>query len=541
MNIQQPNILIIMVEQFSALTDPNHANFPVETPNLQRLANTSVRFENAYCNSPVCGPSRMAFLSGRYVCNIGAYDNGSALPDSVPTFAHMLTTAGYQTAMCGRMHYHGLDEYKGFETRLAPEIHNPLMARPADFPGVLEPIRPLKPYTEPEEYKPEFSNSTIYNHDEHVTKTTCKFLKDYPNSQDRRPFCLTTGYLNSHPETKPIPELKELYNMYIQRDNLPTATFTPDQYERLPEHIKRLHQYLRHDKAIFSEKLQRHEMAWYLARITYLDRQIGPILDVLEQTGLDENTVVIFLADHGDGMGRHGLWGKMFFYEEAERIPCYIRSPGQKEAHIVKERVSTVDILPTLADFAGCEIRFPYDGETLKPLLDGAHEEREGKLVFSEYHGYLSPTDMYMVLKGDYKYNHYLKELGELYNIKDDPQENNNLIDAPDCVTIRADLEKQLRRIVDIDRLERRVKEYNLQRQAICDAFVASDIMRKRNLKFIEEFRSKSNNPWWDGGEHSLQWEGHLYGKLGPPPPTAEETLTWIQQKQNSQVMNREL
>jgi choline-sulfatase len=530
MSSSSPNFLIIMCEQFSALSDPNTTDFPVEAPNLKRFAETSVRFENAYCNAPVCGPVRMSFLSGRYGCNIDVFDNGSALPESVPTFAHMLTTAGYQTAMCGRMHYHGLDVYKGFEHRLAPEIHSPLMARPGDFPGAFDPIRPLEAQPEEVSYAPEFSDNPMYGHDEHISATACEFLKSYPQSDDQRPFCLTVGTMHSHPTGKPTPAVKELYDMYMAREELPIADFSPEEYENQPEHIKRLLQCFKKDLNPFSEGYQRHEMAWYMARVTYLDQNIGPIFDALDESGLDENTVVIFLADHGDGMGRHGLWGKMFFYEEAERVPFYIRLPGQKEGRVVGERACTVDILPTLADLAGCEIRFPYDGESLKPLLEGSREEEEGKLVFSEYHGYLSPTDMYMILKGDFKYNHYLKEPCELYNITADPQEMNNLIDDPQYADIIADARAELNKIVDIDWVERRVKEYNLQRQAIDDAFVASDVMRKRNLDFIEQHRKEMNSPWWDGGELSLQWEGNLYGRPKAPPKTAEETLQWVRE-----------
>ena len=339
MSGRRPNFLLVMAEHMSALSDPNTVDgFTVRMPALQRFADTSVRFHNAYCNSPVCGPARMSFLSGRYVCNHGAYDNGSALPPHVPTFAHLLTANGYHTVMCGRMHYHGLDPLKGFERRLVSEIHNPLLANSADMPGPFEPIRPLAP-AGTRTPASRWSDSPIFDHDAHVTRTACEFLRTHAAADDERPFCMTVGYLVAHPSAAPMPALKPLYEEYIRQD-LPIAPFTPADYDRLPEHIKRLHQLQGHDQSIFSTDVQRHQMAAYLARLTYLDVQLGQVLGALAQSGLADDTVVVFLSDHGDGMGRHGLWGKMFFYEEAEHIPYYIHAPGMRMRRTVTERVS---------------------------------------------------------------------------------------------------------------------------------------------------------------------------------------------------------
>lgn len=516
MSGRRPNFLLVMAEHMSALSDPNTVDgFTVRMPALQRFADTSVRFHNAYCNSPVCGPARMSFLSGRYVCNHGAYDNGSALPPHVPTFAHLLTANGYHTVMCGRMHYHGLDPLKGFERRLVSEIHNPLLANSADMPGPFEPIRPLAP-AGTRTPASRWSDSPIFDHDAHVTRTACEFLRTHAAADDERPFCMTVGYLVAHPSAAPMPALKPLYEEYIRQD-LPIAPFTPADYDRLPEHIKRLHQLQGHDQSIFSTDVQRHQMAAYLARLTYLDVQLGQVLGALAQSGLADDTVVVFLSDHGDGMGRHGLWGKMFFYEEAEHIPYYIHAPGMRMGRTVTERVSTVDILPTLAGLAGCAVTFPIDGKSLVPLLAESRSEDEGATVFAEYHGYLSPSDMYMTIKDDYKYCHYLLEPGELYNLSDDPCEERNLIDRPELASVRAELEEELRRHVDVERTAERIQEYNKQRQACCDAMAASRDVQQFNQDYIAWSRSRLNDPWHDAGMYCARWEPHLYSKTGYP------------------------
>ena len=512
---KRPNFLLVMVEHFSPFADPNYADVPVKAPALTRLAETSVRFENAYCNSPVCGPSRMTFLTGRHVCNHGSYDNGSTLPCHVPTFAHMLTANGYQTAMCGRMHYHGLDTLKGFERRLVPEIHNPLMANPGDFPGPFEPIRPLPPAPAREgDYYPDFHEKPLWAHDGHVTDSAREFLLGHAGSGDDRPFCLTVGYCAVHPSMKRDPALKALYDYYIRLDDLPISHVTEEQYERLPEHIKRYHQYQGHTREMFSDEFQRFQMAWYLAHVTYMDGQVGRLLDSLDEAGLADDTVVLFTSDHGDGMGRHGVWGKMFFYEGASQVPLYIRVPGMRMGRVVKERVGLTDVLPTLAGLAGCEVRFPVDGKDLTPVLAESRPEEEGAAIFSEYHGYLSPSDAYMIIKGDSKYCHYLLEPGELYNLADDPAEENNLIDDPACAAIRADLEAEIRKRVDIERMKQLIEEYNLQRQACVEGMAASPSIRTFNLDFIAAHRAQFDAPFDDGGKHAAQWEPHLYGSV---------------------------
>ena len=512
----RPNFLLIMAEHVSGLSDPNAVEgFPARMQALRRLAESSVSFRNAYCNSPVCGPSRMSFLTGRYVCNHGAYDNGSTLPSEVPTFAHLLTANGYDTVMCGRMHYHGLDTLKGFDRRLANEIHSPLLANPADFPGPFEPIRPLAPAA-PRDFRQHWSDSPILNHDAHVTRTACEFLRTRRADGDEPPFCMTVGYLVAHPSAAPMPALKPLYEEYLRQD-LPIAQFPRDDYDRLPEHIKRLHQLLRHDESIFSGEAHQHQMASYLARMAYLDAQLGRVLEALDDSGMADDTVVVFLSDHGDGMGRHGLWGKMFFYEEAQRIPCYIRAPGLPMGRATGERVSTVDILPTLADLAGCEVAFPVDGKSLVPILAGSRPEEDGATVFSEYHGYLSPSDMYMIIKGDYKYCHYLLEPGELYNLADDPAEEENLIARPDLQGVRAGLEAEMREHVNIEEMADRICEYNAQRQACSDAMAASEGQQRFNQDYIAWHRGRLDDPWYDGGKHCAKWEPHLYSMTGTP------------------------
>ena len=420
----RPNIVMVMVEQFGANVCPGYGNDIVRGGAIKSLTEESIVFENAYCASPVCGPSRCSFLTGNYVFNTNAFDNGSTIPSYMPTYAHALTASGYETVMCGRMHIHGIDQNHGFEKRPISEIIDPKLETSADLPGAMLEVEEFPPSRE-FAMECEVSNSPLYKHDECVTEETCRYLTEYAAGARDKPFMITSGYLGAHPGGKGTPAYKELYEMYMEMD-LPVSSFTKNAYQKLSEHAKRRLQYfVKYDEKnggadIFNPDMQKHEMALYLARCTYMDQQVDAIMATLKSTGLDENTVFILTADHGDCAGSHGLWGKMVFFEEAMKVPLIVRMPGGRDAGTrVTKKISLVDVLPTLTDLAGCKVTFPVDGISFAPELTGNSSRDNDHFIFAEYHGYLAPSGMYMLVKGDYKYCHYLKEESELYNLND--------------------------------------------------------------------------------------------------------------------------
>jgi choline-sulfatase len=498
---RRPNFLIVMAEHFTSLQDPNYQPFPMDLEAITRLATQATRFERAYCAAPVCGPSRLSFLTGRLVCNHGGYDNGSVLASHVPTFGHVLTRGGYRTAMCGRMHIHGLDQHVGFEQRPASEIINPDLCQRGDRKGPAVDIsKPPTPAPDDAPPTPTWSDSPIFKHDEYVTQQACQFLRGVPKDDDDRPFCLVAGYHAAHPGSYPNPAHAPLYDKYIQRD-LPIAEFSPRLFDQLPQHARWAINTTKASNQAYSHAQQRHHMALALAATEYFDQQVGQLLNALDNAGLADDTIVIVTADHGEGLGRHGLWGKMYFYEHAQRIPLYIRVPG-RDAQVVRECVSLVDILPTLADFADCDIPAPTDGKSLRPLIEQTRPERDDAVVFSEYHGYRAPCDMYMVVKGKYKYCHYLTEQDELYDLASDPDEVHNLADDSAYAAIASELMAEIHSRVDIEHTAETIAEQNDQRDLVCEAYEASDTFKRMQRERHEAFRAALNEPWWDGGEY---------------------------------------
>ncbi len=303
---KRPNFLIVMAEHFTALQDPNYQPFAMDLPAITRLAARSTRFERAYCAAPVCGPSRLSFITGRYVCNHGGYDNGSVLASHIPTFGHVLTRGGYRTAMCGRMHIHGLDQHVGFEERPASEIINPDLCQRADRKGPnVDITTPPAPARDAEPTTPTWSDSPIFKHDAYVTEQACRFLRDAPGGDDDRPFCLVAGYHAAHPGSYPNPDHAPLYEKYMQRE-LPIAEFSRDLFDKLPQHARWAINTTKASNQALDSAHQRHHMALALAATEYFDQQVAALLDALDASGLADDTIVIVTADHGEGLGRHG-------------------------------------------------------------------------------------------------------------------------------------------------------------------------------------------------------------------------------------------
>ena len=514
---RSPNFLIVVAEQFTALVDPNYQPCLVDAPSLAGLASGATRFRRAYCNAPVCGPSRLSFLTGLFACNNGGYDNGSVLAPHMPTFGHLLTRSGYQTAMCGRMHIHGLDQHVGFEKRLVSEMINPDLCNPGDRKGPeVDAAEPPEPASDRRLREPKWSDSPIHRHDEYVTEQALRFLRAVSRGGDQ-PFCLVVGYHAAHSGARANPACAPLYDKYIERD-LPATASPIELFGALPEHARWAIKTAGDSDRACSPAQQRRRVVLYLASVEFFDRQLGKLLDALADAGLADDTIVVVTSDHGEGMGRHGLWGKMVFYDEVQRIPMYVRVPG-RGAQVVDECVSLVDIAPTLADFAGVDASVPFDGRSIRPLVERTREEREDAVVFSEYHGYRAPCDMYMVVKGRFKYCHYLAEQDELYDLEADPDEMRNLAPDPAHADVASGLMAEVRARVDVERMSNVIQLHNARRDLVHQSYEASEAFRRMAIDRHEAFRRKLDEPWWDGGEYlhaGMPW------KAAEPDVTAD-------------------
>ncbi|KAK5175195.1 uncharacterized protein LTR77_000332 [Saxophila tyrrhenica] len=422
----KPNILYIMADQLAApQLKMYNKDSQIKTPNLDKLAERSVVFDSAYCNSPLCAPSRMAMISGQLPSKIGAYDNASPIPEDTPTYAHYLRKAGYECVLGGKMHFIG-DQLHGYEYRLTADIY------PADLGWS---VNWDEPDTRLEWYHNSSSifqagpcvRSNQLDYDEEVLYKAKQFMYDHVRKPaNSRPFCLTVSFTHPH---DPYTIEQKYWDMYEGVDiDMPKVSIPK---EELDPHSKRLQHVVDLEDYDFTPAQVKRAKRAYYGAVSYIDDNVGQLLETLKKCGLDDNTIVIFSGDHGDMLGERGLWYKMSYYESSVRVPMLFSYPKQWTPRHVSESVSTLDIMPTLVDIVGTRLipSLPVDGASIAPFLNGgkAHDN-----VFAEYMGEGTCAPYMMIRRGPWKYITCPADPDLFYNLATDPDELNNLTKSED-------------------------------------------------------------------------------------------------------------
>ena len=426
----------------------------VQTPNLDRLAAEGVVFQNAYCNSPLCTPSRMSFMTGRYVHHIGAWDNSTPLATDAVTWAHRLRAVGYDVVLSGKQHFSGPDQLHGFRAQLARDLHaerhHPIFdwsdgTQEAPQPwGALDRAGP--------------GTTEEIEVDDQVEAAALDYLRD--PARQRQPWALNVSFMAPH---FPFVVPQRFWDLYpAAAVDMPTIP---------PGHLDNQHPVYRRLRRMFGmadfpEELVRRGRVGYYGLITYLDEKIGRLLDALEATGQREDTLIAYFSDHGEMAGEHGMWRKSNFYEQSVRVPLQLAWPGHLPAgRRVNGAVSLVDLVATIVEAADASSD-GVDGDSLLALArDEAADWKDE--AFSEYlaHGVARP--MAMLRRGQYKLNYSLDDPVELYDVASDPGEFHDLGSDPTYQGIREELRKTLLAYWDPVNLERRVRRSQRDRLLI--------------------------------------------------------------------------
>ncbi|WP_221796098.1 choline-sulfatase [Oceanobacter mangrovi] len=427
---KQPNILFIMADQMAAPVLNVYGGKVAKTPHLDALAQRGVVFESAYCNSPLCAPSRYVLMTGQLPSKIGAYDNAADFPADIPTFAHYLRHAGYRTALSGKMHFCGPDQLHGFEERLTTDIY------PADYGWFPDwenfDVRPTWYHNMSSVTQAGVATRTNQlDFDDEVVFHARRYLFDHARGSDSRPFCLTVSMTHPHDPYACLPEYWDRYR--DEEIDMPSFELADDEQD--PHSKRLLHVYQKDRSQITDQQIKDARRAYY-GNCSYVDDQIGLLLKALQDAGLADNTIVVFSGDHGDMLGERGLWYKMSYFEWSTRVPMIISAPERFQTGRVSQSISTMDLLPTFVEWATGQSDYPYamplDGRSLNPHLTGdssqAHDE-----VIGEYMGEGVVAPMFMIRRGDFKYICSGDDPEQLFNLKDDPQERINLAQLPEC------------------------------------------------------------------------------------------------------------
>jgi len=440
---EKTNVLFLICDDLNCDIG-SYGHSQVKTPNIDRLAERGVLFENAYCQYALCGPSRASFMTGLYPDQNLVRTNAVYIREHTPkvkTISEMFRDNGYFATRIGKIYHYNVPKHIGTSGHDDPYSWNytinPRGRDVEDEPQIFS--------LQPGSFGGTLSWLAAEGTDEEQTDgiiaaEAADQLRRY--KEEDRAFYLAVGMFRPH---TPFVAPKKYFDLYpLESIQVPTI---PEGYdETLPapalKSIRR-----KKDQIDLADDLARQAIQAYYASITFVDAQVGKVLDALDETGLAENTVVVFTSDHGYHMGEHGHWQKTTLFENATRVPLIIASPDQKAKGVTTECIAEmVDFYPTLAELCGLKAPDVVSGVSLVPALnDPAARPRTSAL--SQYaNGYSLRTDRY-------RYSEWGEEGvegNELYDRESDPEELVNLAGKTESKILIEKLSKQLRdRIAD--------------------------------------------------------------------------------------------
>ena len=418
---KRPNILVIMSDEHNASVLGCYGNSIIHTPNLDRLAGQGILFERAYTNSPLCVPSRLAFTAGKYASRIGAWNNDCRLPASdYPSLPRIMNAAGYESFLCGKMHYDTERRY-GFT-----EIGHIGNQGQMSGHGSRREADDLKASGNLSERFEEFhpGNGPGMKHDLRVVAGATEFLAH--RQPPDKPFFLVCGFITPH---FPLIVPQSYWDSYKGKVPMPLLP---------PGHLQSQALNYQHLRAGFQmqnvpPETVRKGRELYYGLTQWMDEQVGTILDALKSSGMAENTIVIYTTDHGENLGEHGLWWKNSMYENAARIPLIVSWPSRWKGG--QRRVgacSMVDLVRTIADLGGADVPGDWNGASMCRWMDSAATPWKDTAV-SEYYAHNIASGFVMLRTGRYKYIYHTAAdekhtaQRELYDLEADPGEFTNL------------------------------------------------------------------------------------------------------------------
>lgn len=460
----RPNILWVCTDQQRWDTLGSYGNDWVQTPAADRLASEGTLFESAYCQSPVCTPSRASFLTGRYPRTTRCRQNGQDIPDTEVLVTRLLKDVGYVCGLSGKLHLSACnpsvtngterridDGYDAFywshdpsRSWLTNEYHLWLREK-----GVAYHVESFNGSRYVQAGMPTEFHQTTW-----CTEKAVTFIEE--NVQHQQPWCFTVNLFDPH---HPFDPPREYLERYLPRlSEIPLPNYVAGELDQKPAFQQNDHHNAYNTEGWFDHDAMsaddhRLVRAAYWAMCDLIDDQLARLISTLEATNQLENTLVIFMSDHGEMLGDHGIYLKgPYFYEPAVHVPLIFSMPGTVKAGVRNSALTElVDIAPTLLEAAGVPPYAGMQGKSLWSSLTGqtdAAPHRED--VYSEYYNAMpwhkDPTaQATMVRTEDYKLvaAHSLNT-GELYDLKQDPNETRNLWDDPDALLAKAQMLQRL-------------------------------------------------------------------------------------------------
>lgn len=491
--MDKPNILFIQVDQLTAEFLGAYGNTACHAPTLDKLAATGVVFDRAYCNFPLCSPSRASMAAGQLCSTIGAYDNAAELPAQLPTYAHYLRAAGYHTALSGKMHFIGPDQFHGFEERLTPDLY------PTDFAWVPNwgdegkrdtndarsvTIAGVCKYSKQIEF------------DDLVTASAVRHLYHRASSDDDRPFFLQVSYTHPH---EPYLCTQEFWDLYEGVDLLNPRVGPMAEGEHDAHSVRLLKDFGMLGVDFTDEEINT-AIRGYFGAVSYIDSLVAKVLDALEAAGLSQNTVVVFTADHGEMLGERGMWFKKHFFERSLRIPLIFNAPWLT-ARRVETLTSLVDLLPTFAGIGGAPAPVEaLEGHDLSALLEGGDEDID-RAVYAEYLAETTTVPIFMIRCGPWKFITSSIDGELLFDVAADPVELNNRAADPELADVVVAFREEVAQKWDEPQLARDIRLSQQRRLLIRGAMAQGAPVRWNHGEIPGQ-----KVPWYRGEEGYNTW-----------------------------------
>nr|WP_306265564.1 sulfatase-like hydrolase/transferase [Pararhizobium sp. IMCC3301] len=430
------NLLFILSDEHNRKLSGCYGHKLVQTPNIDALAARGTRFTDAYCNSPICVPSRGSLATGLYPHQIGCWDNATPYTGAVRSWHHMLRDAGVDVVSIGKLHYRGGDDY-GFTEELIP-LH--VVDGKGDLKALFRKDPLPKGGTGDIAATAGPGDSSYGRYDHRIADTAAEWLKRRGADPKGRRFALFASFVMPHfPMIAPQADY-DLYADYSLDQLREGLTSPPADHPSL--NWMRTHKdYDSH----FNDDRRAVALRAYMGMLTCLDRLIGQVLTALEDAGLTGSTRVIYTSDHGDNLGNRQTWGKSVMYEDSLGVPMIIAGQGVPEGRVSDTPVSLIDIAPTALAGTGVAGGDALPGDSLIALANTPRD----RPVFAEYHAAGSDTGVFALRKGRWKYVEYVGAPPQLFDLAADPEEDRDLGTDPAQADVRSDLATALRRICD--------------------------------------------------------------------------------------------
>ncbi|MGQ4556304.1 sulfatase-like hydrolase/transferase [Halobellus sp. GM3] len=456
------NILFIISDQHSFRYLGNRpeqrGGEDVDTPTLDALEDRSAAFDNTYCASPLCTPSRLSLLTGTEAPDADAWGNSSVLRPDLETFPETLSEAGYETCLVGKMHLGGNRQFAGFDHRPYGDLTG------ATGHQMEPPTRPLgEQDLDWEALVTDVGTTTLPEsllQERNVIAESVSFLREQRYADPDQPWALCASFSRPHwPRTAP----ERFFDKYWP-DNVaepPIARDADTDDHPLIEAQQELTGGETHEETMRAR-------AAYLACVEYLDELLGDFIAALERDGFLSDTIVVYTSDHGELAGEHGLWDKYTYHEASTRVPLFIQTPahrnGDLEPTTVETPVSLLDLYPTLCGLVDVEPPTDLDGVDLSASVETGEPPERGPVVTDCFDTHGAPeTDYRMVRDSEYKYVQFRDAPELLFNVEADPLETENL--AEDARGRDAEALESLR-----ERVEDSIDfEWTLERQEEAD------------------------------------------------------------------------